>query len=150
MSIYGLTKGTDLEKMMDAFMKAESNGAMMYMALARVAKEQGYIDAAEAFEEIAIQESIHSGFYAVLNGKYPQDFWKLVAGVQKAEAAAEKQMLPLVEKFKELGMNTAANEMSAFMDQETNHGIILDELLSKYAPEAGKNCSDDVMADLMK
>lgn len=149
MSIYGLTKGTDLEKMMGALMKAESNGAMMYMALARVAKEQGYVDAAEVFQEIAMQESVHSGFFAVLNGKYPQDFWKLVAGIQKAEAGADKQLLPIVDKFNSLGMNTAANELSAFIDQERNHGVMLEKLLNKYAPEACENCSDDVMASLM-
>ena len=42
MSIYGLTKGTELEQMVKAIMQAEANGTMMYYALARLAKEQGY------------------------------------------------------------------------------------------------------------
>ena len=44
MSIYGQTKGTELEKMVKTIMQAEANGTMMYYALARLAKEQGYDD----------------------------------------------------------------------------------------------------------
>lgn len=40
--IYGLTKGTDFEKICDGAAKAEAAGVMTYYALARMAKEQGY------------------------------------------------------------------------------------------------------------
>ena len=39
--IYGLTKGTDFEKLCDGAAKAEAAGVMTYYALARMAKEQG-------------------------------------------------------------------------------------------------------------
>ena len=44
MSIYGQAKGTELESIMKSMMQAEANGTMMYYALARLAKEQGYDD----------------------------------------------------------------------------------------------------------
>lgn len=72
MSIYGQTKGTELEKIFKTFMQAEANGTMMYYALARLAKEQGYDDVASELIESANQEAVHAGFYAVMNGKYPQ------------------------------------------------------------------------------
>lgn len=147
MSIYGLTKGTELEKAMNIFMKAEANGSMLYQALARVAREQGYIDAADTFQHIANQEAIHSGFFAVLNGKYPQNFWQLVQGIQKAEAAADKQIQPIIDQFRSMGMDEAANELSVFSEQETQHGELLAELLKKHAPNM-ENCDDDVMAML--
>lgn len=150
MSIYGITKDSELATAMNLFMKAESNGAMLYQALARVAKEQGYIDASEAFEKIAMQESVHSGFFAVLNGKYPQEFWKLVAGIQKAEANAESQIKPIIDAFRAQGNHEAANELSVFMDQEKQHGVILAELLQKHAPEYLGKADDDVMAALME
>lgn len=149
MSIFGITKGTDLEKNIGLFMKGEANGAMIYQALARLAREQGYTDAAEAFEKIAFQESVHAGFYAVLNGKYPQDFWQLVAGIQKAEAAADKQMQPLIDLFRTKGQNEVANELTVFMEQENQHGIILTDLLRKHAPQCLGKSSDDIMASLM-
>ena len=37
--IYGLTKGTDFEKLCDGAAKAEAAGVMTYYALARMAKE---------------------------------------------------------------------------------------------------------------
>ena len=40
--IYGITKGTDFEKLCDGAAKAEAAGVMLYYALARMAKEQGY------------------------------------------------------------------------------------------------------------
>ena len=40
--IYGLTKGTDFEKLCDGAAKAEAAGVMTYYALARMAKEQGH------------------------------------------------------------------------------------------------------------
>ena len=88
MSIYGQTKGTELESMMKAMMQAEANGTMMYYALARMAKEQGYDDLVDIFIEAANQEAVHAGFYATINGKYPQNFWGLVRGLQKATTAS--------------------------------------------------------------
>ena len=40
--IYGKTKGTDFEKLCDGAAKAEAQGVMVYYALARMAREQGY------------------------------------------------------------------------------------------------------------
>lgn len=147
MSLHGLTKGTELEKAVNIFMKAEANGSMLYEALARMAKEQGYIDAAETFQHIAHQEAVHSGFFAVLNGKYPQDFWQLVKGIQKAEAAADSSIQPIIQQFRAMGMNEAANELSVFAEQEKEHGVLLDNLLKKHVPDmADENV--DIMAML--
>lgn len=66
MSIYGQTKGTELEKVVKNIMQAEANGTMMYYALARMAKEQGYDDLVDIFIEAANQEAVHAGFYATL------------------------------------------------------------------------------------
>ena len=64
MSIYGKTKGTALEQIVEQAAKAESDGAMIYQFLARMAREQGLPDVAKKFYNIAMQESIHSGFFS--------------------------------------------------------------------------------------
>ena len=132
-SLHGLTKGTELEATMAALAQGEANGVMMYYALARLAKEQGLDDAAETFIEAANQEAVHAGFYAVLNGKYPKDFWALVAGLQKAETKGEASVKALADKVRAAGFNAAADEMEIFAKQEGHNGVILDELLKKYA-----------------
>ncbi|MBR2518795.1 MAG: rubrerythrin [Selenomonadaceae bacterium] len=134
-SLHGLTKGTELEPMMAALAQGEANGVMMYYALARLAKEQGLDDAAETFIEAANQEAVHAGFYAVLNGKYPKDFWALVAGVKCAEIKGEASVKALADKVRAAGLTAAADEMEIFAKQEGHHGVILGEILDKYAPK---------------
>ncbi len=134
-SIHGLTKGTDLEPTMAAMAQGEANGVMMYYALARLATEQGLPDAASTFIEAANQEAVHAGFYATLNGKYPQNFWTFIAGIAKAESKGEAGVQALAEAVRAAGLTAAADEMEIFAKQEGHHGVILDELLKKYAPE---------------
>ena len=130
-----MTKGTDLEPIMAALAQGEANGVMMYYALARLAKEQGLNDAAATFVEAANQEAVHAGFYSVLNGKYPKDFWSMVAGIKNAEVQGEASVMALAEKVRAAGFDKAADEMEIFAKQEGHHGIILDELLKKHAPK---------------
>jgi rubrerythrin len=137
MSIYGQTKGTELEAMAKTMMQAEANGTMMYYALARLAKEQGYEDLVPLFIEAANQEAVHAGFYAVLNGKYPQDFWGLVKTLQKAETNGEAQVKAMADKVRAAGFAEAADEMEVFAKQEGHHGELMAEILARY-PQAEK------------
>lgn len=131
-SLYGLTKGTDLEKMTAMLAQAEAKGAMMYYALANIAREQGLGDASEAFVEAANQEANHAGFYAMLAGMYPEDFWSLVHGLAKAEAAGEGSIKKLAERFRSAGLDAAVPHLEFFAGQEACHGVVLKELLDQY------------------
>ncbi len=131
-SVYGLVIGTSLEKTAEMMALAEAKGTMMYYALARLAREQGLYDVAEKFIEAANQEANHAGFYAVLNGMYPKDFWGLVNGIQKAEAAGETALMKLAARLREEGLDDAAAEVEVFARQEGHHGVLLQELLDKY------------------
>lgn len=135
MSVNGLAKGTELEQMIKSAMQAEANGTMMYYALARLAKEQGMDDAAEAFVEIGNQEAGHAAFYAILNGKYPENFWDLVRSLQKAESNGDFQVKAMADKVRVVGLAEAADQIEVFAKEEGHHGKILAELLQKYSPE---------------
>jgi len=134
-SLHGLTKGTDLEAATVALAQGEANGTMMYYALARLAKEQGLNDVAQTFIESANQEAVHAGFYAVLSGKIQKDFWQFVAGVAKAEYAGKAKIKGLADMVRAAGLDKAADEMEIFAEQEWHHGVVIDELLKKHAPE---------------
>ena len=134
-SFYGLTKGTELEPVIKNIMLAEANGTMMYYALARLAKEQGFDDVAEKFIESANQEAVHAGFYATLNGKYPENFWALAETVMKGEYAALDQLKAVAEKVRKAGLTEAAEQIEIFAKQEYHHGEILEELLKAHKPE---------------
>ena len=135
-SLHGLAKGTSLEKITEMMALGEAKGTMMYYALARLAREQGMEDVAEKFIEAANQEANHAGFYAVLNGMYPKDFWGLVNGLQKAEAAGEASLMKQAARLREEGFDDAAAEVEVFAKQEGHHGEMLEGLLKKYKPEA--------------
>ena len=130
-----MTKGTDLEPATAALAQGEANGVMMYYALARLAKEQGLNEVANTFIESANQEAVHAGFYAVLSGKVQKDFWQFVAGVAKAEYSGKKKIKGLADMVRAAGLDKAADEMEIFAEQEWHHGIVIENLLRKYAPE---------------
>ncbi len=131
-SIHGLTKGTELEKTAAMLAQGEAKGAMMYYALANLAREQGLKEAAGAFEEAANQEANHAGFYAMLSGMYPKDFWPLVRGLAKAEAAGKGSIRKLAERFHASGLDAAVPELELFAAQEAHHGELLQNLLERY------------------
>jgi rubrerythrin len=131
--IYGKTKGTDFEKLCDGAAKAEAQGVMVYYALARMAREQGYPEkVSEKFIEMANQEAVHAGFYATLIAKYDSDIWKIAESFAKAEYNGEVQVNQFAQAFRAAGLNEAADEMEVFAKQERHHGDTLTELISKY------------------
>ena len=136
MSIYGFAKGTEFEKVAAASAQGEATGVMMYYALARLAKEQGLDELEIVFKELGDQEAVHAGFFAVANAQYPQNFWDFVASVQKLEAGAKDKYLPLAEKVRAAGCPEAADEIERFAAEETHHGVVLANILKKYAPAA--------------
>ncbi|MBQ7607793.1 MAG: hypothetical protein IJU76_07460 [Desulfovibrionaceae bacterium] len=135
MSLHGVTKGTGLEKIAETLALGEAHGVMMYYALARLAKEEGYDDIADDFILAANQEAVHAGFYATLNGKYPKDFWGMVRGLMAAETGGEARIKGLADKFRASGLTAAADKMEVFAKQEGHHGALLKKILEKYRPE---------------
>jgi len=131
-SLHGLTKGTPLENQTLMLAQGEAKGAMMYYALANLAREQGMDDAAAKFVEAANQEANHAGFYAMLSGMYPREFWPLVRGLAKAEAAGEGSLKKLAERFRAAGLDAAVPELEVFAAQEAHHGVMMRELIDKY------------------
>ena len=131
--IYGITKGTDFEKLCEGAAKAEAAGVMMYYALARMAKEQGYPEeVSEKFVEMANQEAVHAGFYATLNAKYNADIWKLAEAFAAGEEKGEEQVMQFAQAFRTAGYNEAADEMEVFAKEEGHHGATLRAMVEKY------------------
>jgi rubrerythrin len=131
--IYGITKGTDFEKLCEGAAKAEAAGVMMYYALARMAKEQGYPEeVSEKFVEMANQEAVHAGFYATLNGKFNADIWHLAEAFAAREEQGEQQVSQFAQAFRAAGMNEAADEMEVFAKEEGHHGATLRAMVEKY------------------
>lgn len=132
MSLYNLTKGTELEEQVTSYMKGEAHGVMLYYALSRLAKEQGLNDLSETLIEIANDEARHAGLYSVLNAAVPQDIFTVLAQALKAEQNGAAQIHKMAEKARSLGLETVADEIAAAAKDETNHAAILEKILSDY------------------
>ncbi len=131
--LYGLTKGTELEKMITAAANAEANGTKQYYALARMAREQNLPEeVSDTLEKLADQESNHAGFYAMLNGTYQEDIYAIMERSAKGEYAAEKALKPLADALRQMGSEEAAEQVEEFIRQEVHHGVVLEELVRKY------------------
>ncbi len=143
MSIFGQTKGTELEKQIAQLATGEAVGGAMYYALAKVAKEKfGLDDVAEEFIELGNQETNHGAFYAMLNGRYPYDektFWDMVRGLSKAEYKGESNVNTLADKLAELGIDKeAVEQVREFALQEKHHGEVTKAIIDKYAKKEGE------------
>lgn len=135
---YGKVKGTALEGLVAQLAAGEAMGGGMYYALSRIASSFGLDDVAAKFVELGNQETNHAGFYATLGGKYPNDkaaFWKLVAGLSKAEYKGDVNIGAIAQKLDDLGLKDAAAEARVYAAQELHHGEVTKAILEKYAPE---------------
>ena len=147
MSIFGQTKGTELEKQIAQLAQGEAVGGAMYYALAKVAKEQfGLNDAAKEFVELGNQKTNHGAFYALLNGRYPSDertFWQMVRGLSKAEYKGENNVNQLADKLAEIGVSKeAVEQVREFALQEKHHGEVTKAIIDKYAQKEDEDNSN--------
>ena len=147
MSIYGKTKGTELEKTIAQLAQGEAVGGSMYYAMAHIAKEKfGLEEAAKELIELGNQETNHGAFYAMLNDRYPHDektFWQMVRGLSKAEFKGENNVDQLADKLEQLGIDQeAVKQVREFAQQEKHHGEITKAIIEKYAPKEEDDNSD--------
>ena len=138
MSIFGQTKGTEMEKQIAQLAQGEAIGGAMYYALAKIAKEKfGLEDVAKEFIELGNQETNHAAFYAMLNGRYPSDeesFWKMIRGLSKAEYRGEENVNQLADKLASVGVDSEAlKQVREFAIQEKHHGEVTKAIIEKYA-----------------
>jgi rubrerythrin len=131
MSLYGVTKGTELEGIIDNNMKGEANAVVMYYALSYLAKEEGLNDIAETLEKIAQDEARHAAFYSILNGQVNKDIFAAFGNIQKAESAALPRLNEFAQNVRKLGLEEVAEKIEGIALDEERHGKILQQIIDK-------------------
>lgn len=132
MSIFEVTKGTELEKEIDKYWKGEEQGAAMYAALAFLAKEKGLEQVAETLYKIASDEVRHAGMYAVLNGHSNQDIFDVLKKMAKLESGGVETINGLANRVRAIGTEEAAKQIEFAACEEGHHGEILKKLVEKF------------------
>ncbi|MCB2297460.1 ferritin family protein [Clostridium tagluense] len=133
MSIFGVTKGTELEKEIDGYYKGEEQGAGMYAALACLAKERGLHEVSDVLMEVAKDEIRHSGIYAVLNGHANEDIFELLRKIAPIESAGVEKLNEFAKRVRDLGLEEAAKQIEAAASDEGRHGELLKDLVLKFS-----------------
>jgi rubrerythrin len=131
MSLYGVTKGTEVESIIDNNIKGEANGVVMYYALSYLAREEGLNDIAETLEKIAQDEARHAAFYSILNGQVNKDIFAVFSNIQKAESAALPRLNEFAENIRKMGLEEVAEKIKGIALDEERHGRILQEIIDK-------------------
>lgn len=132
MSLFGVTKGTKLEKQVDELLAIETRAVGLYHGLAVLAKDKGLTDIAETLLKLADDEARHAGLYAVLNAHVPQDVFAMITPVADIESNSVKDIKAFAQQVRELGLDKAAKEIEIVADDEDRHGQALQELVKKY------------------
>jgi rubrerythrin len=139
MNLYGVVKGTELEKAVLGAYNAESNGAVLYFTMGLMAKEKGMNDLAEVLMSNAKEELAHAGMYAEMLGRVPEDFLHLLPSMQQAKEKAGQPLGALADMVEKLGQSEAAEAIRKTIPQEIHHGQVLKEMLEKYKDEIKVN-----------
>ena len=133
MSLYGVTKGTDLEKQVDELFAVETRAVGLYYGLAMLAKDTGLYDVADTLQKLADDEARHAGLYAVLNAHVPQDIFAMIAPVANIETNSAKDLKQFAQQVRELGFDRAAKEIELIANDEYRHGQSLHSLMKTNA-----------------
>lgn len=131
MSLYGATKGTEIENLIDSNMKGEANAVVMYYALSYLAKEEGLNDLAETLEKIAQDEAKHAALYSILNGQISNDIFTVLSNIQKAESAALPRLNEFAKHIRKFGLEEVAEKIERTALDEERHGRILQDVINK-------------------
>ncbi|MGL5750259.1 MAG: hypothetical protein ACRCXT_07020, partial [Paraclostridium sp.] len=125
MSLKGMTKGTELEEIIDNMAKGEAMAATMYFSLACMAREKGLLDVAKGLEKIASDEARHSGLYSFINGNPNEDIFKILENLENEEFKAGDDIVNLADKALELGLKEVADKLREVAKEEIMHGNLL-------------------------
>ncbi|MEO2241902.1 MAG: ferritin family protein [Euryarchaeota archaeon] len=98
----------EFEKYLEEWFKGETTEVGIYMAMAIVAREQGYPDVAEVLEKVAMDEARHAAAAALIAGK------------------VENSLDGLIEKMEEM-IEGEQNAYETRMDEADHHSDELDD-----------------------
>ena len=128
----GITKGTPVEKAVEANFSGETTEVGLYLAMARQAEREGYPEVAQVLRAIALEEAEHAASYAEMNGKISlrtkENIEKMLAGEEGANKGKREAAL----KSKEAGIDEAHDFFDVSARDEARHGRALQGILERY------------------
>jgi len=128
----GVTKGTELEKVVDGQFKGETQETGLYLAMARQAQREGYPEVAEVLKRIAIEEAEHAARFAELNGKISASTKENIEKMLQGEQGANKMKNKAAVTAKEENLDAANDVFNESAKDEARHAAMLKGILDRY------------------
>ncbi len=128
----GVTKGTEIEKIVHANIMGETQEVAIYMAMARQASTEGYGELAEVFKRLAFEEAEHGARFAEMNGFIHETLKENIDMMLEGELAANVEKREAADKAEELGIEDAADFFRESSKDEGRHSRILEGIKERY------------------
>ena len=128
----GITKGTELEKEVQANYEGECKEVGLYLAMARQAQRMGYPEIAEVLIRIAMDEAQHAAHFAEMNGLISEDLVENLKMMYEGEVKANNEKKKAAIKAKELDIDPAHDFFDESSRDEARHAKMLKGILERY------------------
>ena len=128
----GLTKGTELEKVVNGQFQGETNETGLYLAMARQAQREGYGEIAEVLKRIAWEEAEHAARFAELNGKISESTKENIEKMLDGEQGANKMKRKAAVDGGDHDLDAANDFFNESAKDEARHAAMLKGLLDRY------------------
>ncbi len=104
-----------------------------YLAMGKIAYEEGYSKIADSYKEIAYEEANHASILAQFLGEVIKTNTKdNLEMIIDNEYEATQSKLRLAKKSKELGLDVIYNTLNTMYKEEIKHGKTFSELLNEF------------------
>jgi rubrerythrin len=128
----GLTKGTELERIVKQNFTGETSEVGMYLAMARLAQRQGYPEIGEVLKTIACEEAEHAGRFAELNGLIQEDLFDNIRQMLEGENYATSGKKEAADKAEQLRLHDVRDYFNEASRDEERHAKMLEGILNRY------------------
>jgi len=128
----GITKGTDIEKEVQANFMGETQEVGIYLAMSRQASREGYGELAEVFKRLAWEEAEHGARFAEMNGVIKPTLKENIEMMLDGELMANEEKRKAAEKAKALNIEDPVNFFKESSKDEGRHAKVLKGILERY------------------
>lgn len=108
----------------------------MYLAMSKIANNDGYTKIGKVYKKIAYEEAEHASILAELLGEVVRPWTKEnLQTIIEDEYNATQSKLKIAKKAKELGLDTIHDKLNEMCKDERRHSKEFLALLNEYFPE---------------
>lgn len=128
----GISKGTEMEEIVEANFNGECAEVGMYLAIARLAQRDGLPEVAEVLKSIAWEEAEHAAMFAEINGVIKPGLKENLEMMLEGETMAQQEKKAAAAKAEKIDIDPAHHLFDKSARDEPRHAWMIEGLLERY------------------